>query len=431
MWPYSSFAAPVSSFQSPVPIPGTDPLTGKCVQVSINEKWLPYVIGALKQLTLQTTWQYSTLDELNTVQSQAVAILSAFMNAIPGDCDNRPCGPGEPTFDIGDDVTQLRQQGCLLQAQCADGSWDTIYDPTNCITGGVSQPVPVGPLDFGECKTYDAVLQGNGKYLLPVPVSTGYTIRVIGAAGGWTDGNTSWFCPGGQAYALGTCSGFGTTDPADPLPSANHMDLIGALGLSPTYVDMFNLTYTVPSGITNQQFAFQANDSTLNDNAGSITFQVVVCNANIAPALYHDYDFTVAAYGWGADQTFVTQSPIPSWSAGNGFLAPLQDGGSTVPGAIWGFLYKDIAAFNLVSLEMTFSNSILSPGAISYVGSGHYPEGKNSRVTDPPTGVNTLIYTPPPLTSVTRLIAGISGNSPTVMYLTKLRVGYTGTPPIW
>jgi len=81
MFPDSPFAVPTSSFNSPVPVPTEHPNEGVLVSVCFNEKWLPYVIGSLKQLWLQTTWIVSDQAELDAVQQDAALLTEIFGEA--------------------------------------------------------------------------------------------------------------------------------------------------------------------------------------------------------------------------------------------------------------------------------------------------------------------------------------------------------------
>lgn len=71
---------PVSSFVVPVPVPGVDPDAGGQVQVCFSAVWLPYILGALQQLTLPTTWQGDDAVVLAAVERSEL-LLSIFGQA--------------------------------------------------------------------------------------------------------------------------------------------------------------------------------------------------------------------------------------------------------------------------------------------------------------------------------------------------------------
>lgn len=63
MFPLSGFGQPRSSFPEPVTPPTVDPDVGGLISISFNPAWLPYVLGALTQLTQLTTWSGSDADK--------------------------------------------------------------------------------------------------------------------------------------------------------------------------------------------------------------------------------------------------------------------------------------------------------------------------------------------------------------------------------
>jgi len=53
---FPEYPRPIPSFRAPVPAPTVEPTDAPLVSVCFNYDWLPYVLGALTQLTLQSTW---------------------------------------------------------------------------------------------------------------------------------------------------------------------------------------------------------------------------------------------------------------------------------------------------------------------------------------------------------------------------------------
>jgi len=74
---------PGSSFQSPVPAPVSDPDAGVFVSVCFNPEWLPYVIGCLKQLTNEATWDVATKSDMDTVLQQVDTLMGLFSEGCP------------------------------------------------------------------------------------------------------------------------------------------------------------------------------------------------------------------------------------------------------------------------------------------------------------------------------------------------------------
>jgi len=69
---------PVSAFSVPVPVPGVDPDTGDFFSVCFNTAWLPYVIGCLKLLQSEATWDVSSSTDMAVVLQQSDTLLSLF-----------------------------------------------------------------------------------------------------------------------------------------------------------------------------------------------------------------------------------------------------------------------------------------------------------------------------------------------------------------
>jgi hypothetical protein len=180
---------------------------------------------------------------------------------------------------------------CILQMWCID-HWEDWYNPLQCVASTISQPTNGTPLEAGTCREWDVALRGNEKWLLPLAVNEGDTIAITGATGAWNDGTLGWNCASGHTYALGACV---STDPAvtgDPLMTVEHMRLI--MSVDTVFTDAYNTIYAVPSGVTDGQVFFQANDSALDDNSGTVSFHVTVCSEAVAPT---GVSFT---YDWGS-----------------------------------------------------------------------------------------------------------------------------------
>lgn len=272
-----------------------DPSETICMTIRIpnDQAYLAAVVGALYDTTLWVSWQR---DPLHIGARAARKMKTVWQDAVNS---MGRCGAPlvEHTSEVDDCMTTFRQEGCLLQAQCVDGTWVTIYDPTTCVQAILTQTPPTAPPAPGACETYHVVLQGNGKYLLPVPVNAGDLISIENTNGGWSDGSLDWWCPNGAAFVLGTCDGVGSTRSGDPLPTSAHMRLI--MNIDGTFYDAFNSLMPVPTGVSDAQMFFQANDDTLSDNAGSVSFDVSIC-AQAGPATWtHTFDFAAnGQQGW-------------------------------------------------------------------------------------------------------------------------------------
>lgn len=260
-------------------------------------------MGALLNLAKWYSWQEDTAHTALAVARVWREIFDDVLDQLNQkleSCSETCPDPETPGLFAEDDMQLRIKPGdeCIIQTLCGDGTWMDWYDPRGCIPGSVSQPEPVDQPAVGQCLEFDVKLDGNGLYHLPVPVSSLDTITITDARGGWWDGTVSpWHCPNGQSFFLGACVGSGGMSGTDPAPAINHMRLIASL--DGDYVDAFNTAITIPQGLAATDLIFQANDSDLDDNKGSISFHVSYCHNNPTPAgdcLFDD--FTDNDGGW-------------------------------------------------------------------------------------------------------------------------------------
>lgn len=138
MWPDSGYAHPVSSYQNPVPPPSTNPEDGPFTTVAFNSAWLPYVVGSLKQLLLQTTWDTTDSSVLALAQERAFNLLNLFTSA---------------AGVLG--VRQSPDNPCILQEETSPGVWEDFADLSLCgaaagyikNSDGSWSPTPPGATD--------------------------------------------------------------------------------------------------------------------------------------------------------------------------------------------------------------------------------------------------------------------------------------------
>lgn len=279
------FPHPLPSFPRPVPGVLIDPGSGTLVCAAFNVAWLPYVLGALTQLALPSTWDIHDPALLQTQLGRVQDLISLFS----GVCTV------EPQFRQPDD--------CSLEVSLdAGATWSAVYNALACATGAadnaiadailghtiapyVPPPLPVEPPAPAECQSYHVQLDASRQWVLPSPVAMGDTITVSNVNGASFDGTVfGWAFADGYQDVLGTEGAQLATDPGDPFPTVSHQRLIMRVG--PDYADAYNAGYTVPSGLTSANVAFQINDGTLADNQGTIEFDVLVCTAAaISPLL--------------------------------------------------------------------------------------------------------------------------------------------------
>jgi hypothetical protein len=244
---------------------------------------------------------------------------------------------------------------------CID-HWENWYDPRSCIVGEVTQPTDGTPPEPGECRTWDVTLQGNSQWLLPIPLNSGMTISVESATGAWSDGTLQWNCPDGKQYFAGIC---GTPEPGevtDPIPSANHMRLIA--NADGTYIDAYNRTLSIPSGITDGVLIFQANDGSIEGNAGSIQFRVTACNTT-ETEWTHTIDFKVTEGEF--EPNVDAGNERSEWESGVGWKAIYIASGNYK----YSFVQRDFdIPFNLTGLtlicDMSGADAPSGPNFVGY-----------------------------------------------------------------
>jgi hypothetical protein len=334
--------------QTGLSIPDTvdAPLT-LCLSMNIpnDPTYIEHVLGTLAELGSGWLYQSDTGHNAALVAQKWKTALQT-IQITEGECMpplqlracTLDCGI-EYSTDGGDTWTCISLENCI--SDIFDGKLsDALQDGT--VQGGTGQQGPQSPPAPGVCRTYHVRLNARDQWHCPSPVSTGDTIQISNAVGGWFDGSVFWRCPDGSSYALGGCdAGAKTHVSGDPLnPGAYHMALIGKIGA--TYFDPLNSVYTVPAGITSQDLFIQANDGSLSDNMGEVEFDIAVCTG---VEWCYEIDFT----------------------ASNGSF--VNDGSTTgtwVNGVGWQGQNKDSNNRSLINIKRTISASLITYLEIEY-----------------------------------------------------------------
>lgn len=278
MFQDSPYAHPVGSFQFPVPIVDVDPGTGTPAVITVDCEWIPYIIGALKQLLLQSTWRTEDPEVLALQQQRVFNLIDLFQCA----------GAAGDMFD----VRQNPFISCILEKTIDGGlSWTPFADLSTCfnalsngiynppVNGQPGNPQPI--IDTGFCTQFGLTVEANSFTLIPLSLIEGDTLSVKDGVmnGAWTDiaiFPVDWFCGDGTTFISGCNPGTGGTLGTDPLPTANHMRLI-LVDPDGAYHDFGSGPFTVPAGITDGYWTFQANDDPISDNNGNVTFTLEIC----------------------------------------------------------------------------------------------------------------------------------------------------------
>lgn len=318
MWPDSDFAHPVSSYQNPVPVPGINPELAPLITVSFNKKWLPYVVGSLKQLLLQSTWDTSDLSVTDLTQEQAFNLINLFMSATPPtkevqgiecECENMCCIRYDPST------------GHIQTLVC--GEWKDIpgYPSGSSSAGqpgnGSPQPAPGG----GQA-CYDLAFPTMGQALIPTLFNTGDQVIVQSSNGAGQDNAAFWWNPDGTQFILGGSYDNIHTDGSDPFPTLRHGALILEIN-GQAFLAYAGQTITIPSGVVNLPAVIRPNLAIAGGNGGS--YQVNLCAVNNQAAHWaHDLDLTISPRGFVPRTVDVGVPGL--WASGNGYSdQPFED----------------------------------------------------------------------------------------------------------
>jgi len=409
LWPNSSFAKPVGSFLEPVPTPGVDPLSGRCVSIRFNEAWLQVIAGALQQLVLQTTWQGSA-EEVALAQAQAMNLILSLDAAVPGDCapPDTPQfnGEYEPDMNLCDN---LRFNNGVLQANCC-GEWTDIPGQSSQGNPVANQPGAGAPVPQpGVAKIYCGGIDGPNQWLLPVPVNAGDTLEFHQLQGAWNDSaEIIWNCPDGWVYALGACGQTLPHGSPDPLPTALHMQIVALIDgnwYDPLQVDIGTgnpTVWTVPSGISNAQVLLQGNIDDIARQQGAITFCVTVTN-NQTPTWTQVFDFTTSP------NAFVTNDlgfSAGTWVPGQGwqqteYTAPGPDGTDNYFGTT---IARSFAATHIDTVEADYTYVFGDHSTGTDFGNELYADtGALDTQHQPATGDGSHSFTATPNATLTKL----------------------------
>lgn len=296
---------PYQPFDQPIPAPPSDK---GALCFSIDAKWRPYLVGLLKTLLIERTWESNQTQATGEASQLLEEILIAEFCSVPM--------PGIESEDCMGCCIRV-ENGHLQTFSC--GEWSDVPggDLTQIIQGTPSQPEGNGPPEAGSCKEYNLTIQAGLPTLLPTPVDEGDTIEITTWSGAWSDGSgigavQPYYCADGGQYLLGVCTGVFSIVPGDPLPTANHMSIIANVADLGAYLAPMGSPRTVPIGASGAQVFFQANDDTLGDNIGGVSFHVKVCKP-VSPAIAVAYTVgsgpSAVSLGQTVIMTFVNEGP--------------------------------------------------------------------------------------------------------------------------
>jgi hypothetical protein len=271
---------PYQAIPEPLPPPSLEDLGGFCL--TVDGKWIPYLIAAIKTLAIERTW----LSDSQRVTDEARNLMAAIASAKP--CETFVQGGTE----LGECMSCCIRvsDGKIQTFNC--GVWETIEggDIAALIGGqsaaaqGAPQPPP------GGCEQFLGKVIYGGRWLLPVPVSSGYTFVVtnaLGATSGYIHDGLTYRCGDGLLFLAGGCVfGSETFDGGNPMPSAPRDALIAFDGTN--YYDCspaansLPAEFTVPPGITEANLVLLINNQDVG-GAGDLSFDIRVCKPAASP----------------------------------------------------------------------------------------------------------------------------------------------------
>jgi len=333
------------------PLPAVADAERVCFKVSVpnDPTHISNFIGAIQLLS---RWNSYITDSDHPSVAVAATWRDILLNLYPNTCDVDCPMPIEEYEDEMSLCENLRFQNGVLQAYCC-GVWTTIQGQPAQGVGGPSQPGAGAPVPAaGHCVTYQVKMNANEQWLCPAVVNAGDTIVVDTIQGAWTDGAANWYTPDGWIYFAGIKASSAGVNGADPLPASPHMGLITKISGAYQYAGG-GATLTVPGGVVNKLLLFQANDASLTDDSGQITFNVTVCN-NQAATFTHTFDFRVSDGLWVPVADGAWTPPVDGiWSAGVGWKPNSgPNGGQTLQTLR---LNRAFAARTLTSATLTYN----------------------------------------------------------------------------
>ena len=278
------------------------------LRVPNSPQWISALWWVLDQYSYWFNWQ-RTDDKRGALV--ALRWREMFWTAVQENKDYAAC-PDDICEDTGITLgelmsTQIRlkpDDPCVIQMWCIDG-WQDWYDPRGCLPGSLEQPTDGEGIEPGECREWNVSLSGSEKWLLPAVVSEGDLIEITGASGAWNDGTLGWNCVNGFTFGFGACVSADLAEPGDPVATLNHMRLIANVG--GVWYDAYNQIIAVAAGVTDENVYFQANDSDLTDNSGTVSFKVKLCRAAVVPSTI------TISYDYGSGVTTLTPTTNDEW----------------------------------------------------------------------------------------------------------------------
>jgi hypothetical protein len=270
---------PYQPIDKPIPAPGPD--AGRLC-FSFDAKWQPILFGLLQTLLAEQTWSTNRSLAINEAENLIYDFMLATACSLPS-------SGGIEVDDCMGCCIRWSDTGVLQVFSC--GEWQDVPGIAGKSLANGSQPAQGQPQpDPGGCENWIGKVLFFGRWLMPVPVSSGDQITVSNAFGASTDyliDFPAWRCGDGTIFEAGGCiNGTATFNGGDPDPSIHHGNLIGFDGTN--YYDFGEaansqvVTATILPGISNVNFVFMLN-SAGPAGAGDNSFDVRLCKGAAVP----------------------------------------------------------------------------------------------------------------------------------------------------
>ena len=346
------------------PLPPVADAERICFTVSVPNE-MTHISNFIGAIQLLSRWNMYITDKDHPSNLVANTWREILLSLQSTDCTLPPCPlPIEEWIEEMTLCDNLRFNAAgKLQVLCC-GQWVNVDGQPSQGIGGPGQPGGGSPLPppNGGCQSYHATLNGNDQWLAPPVVNAGDVITVSNLQGAWNDGTVLWFCPDGKEFFAGSCTTSTTLSGGDPIPTQPHMAVLSKIaGVYHNISD--GMAFTVPGGVSNALLIFQANDATLSDNSGQITFDVNICN-NQQGAFTHTFDFALSPSGFSVYPEATTPPYYGQWQAGNGWVGTqaINGAGNTVHGIIIHIVLGSSVTLTDAGMSYNLAKGTLLPG---------------------------------------------------------------------
>ena len=425
MYPNSPFAHPTSSFNSPVPVPSEHPNEGVLVSICFNETWLPYVIGSLKQLWLQSTWSVEDETQLNAVLLDAALLTEIFSGAsMCCPCPSSKVVDGVPMYTF-DGTNYYPYPGAMNDPGLNGGpKWTSVPEGQtgNCLSAAnFANLYKTSTTNFLTLLGADAAIGDFvggvssilAAFIEPVVILAWIVDFVAGMITATYDALAD-AASDANVHIL-QCAIECNVD-VDGMVSPNQFDAIyNSLGVAPggtigAYMQLYIYGFG-PVGIMR------------GEKVGIVTADCSDCECGWC----HVFDFTTSDGGFAPDSTIAgPQNPDPIWTSGVGWTGQVQVG--TV--GVFDFIALEFSSSDITSVKSTFSLSANpNAGGTADQAVGLDAWSDNHRTVISPSSAGTYEVEYSVHTTTTRAYIVASSTVIQTVIITSCTICGTGTNP--